>query len=103
MKRREIGSGLDWHLQRAAELSAILTSDGVPADYRIATDNRDVIDIAVDVASKPQWRRQETAILFTLSFCVEQRLMHDDIDFPTFPLSKMAIDLCREACLQQAQ
>lgn len=57
LEGREIGSGLDWHINRAAELSAILAVDSTPADYRIATDNRDVIDIAEELASKLQWRR----------------------------------------------
>ena len=57
LKRREIGSGLDWHINRAAELSAILAADSTPADHRIATDDRDVIDIAEELASKLQWRR----------------------------------------------
>lgn len=56
LRRREIGSGLDWHINRAAELSSILVDDSVPCEHRVVTDGRAVIDIAEDIVSRVQWR-----------------------------------------------
>lgn len=54
--KREIGSGLEWHVQRAAELSEILSQEDAPCDYRITTDDRSVTDIAAEIAGLVDWR-----------------------------------------------
>jgi hypothetical protein len=56
LRKREIGSGLDWHLNRAGELLDSLAQPGTPSDHRIATDSRTVVEIAEEVVSKIAWR-----------------------------------------------
>lgn len=53
--RREIGSGLDWHLARSIELARQLDAPPTPADLRIATDDRSVVEIALDLADRIEW------------------------------------------------
>ncbi len=53
--RREIGSGLDWHLARSEELARQLAELPTPADLRIATDGRSVVDIAQELADRIEW------------------------------------------------
>jgi hypothetical protein len=43
---------LEWHKKRAIELLEILSSDTVPCDYRISTEDRTVTEIAEEVADK---------------------------------------------------
>ena len=56
VRKREIGSGLDWHVNRAAELAEILAADDVPCDHSLNTENRSVIEIAQEIADQVQWR-----------------------------------------------
>jgi len=58
LKGREIGSGLEWHLNRASELLSSLKAASTPSDYRISTEGRDVVDIAEEIVSKIDWRMQ---------------------------------------------
>ena len=53
---REIGSGLKWHINRAAELTSSLAAVSTPCDYRINTERRVVTDIAEEIISKIAWR-----------------------------------------------
>jgi adenylylsulfate kinase len=48
LKRRELGVGLDWHLQRAPELTAIMERNRVE-DLLVATDGRTVTQIAREI------------------------------------------------------
>lgn len=56
VKNREKGSGLDWHIARAKELSASLAQTG-PADIRIDTDARPLDEIAKDIFDQIDWRK----------------------------------------------
>ncbi|MEJ2131334.1 MAG: adenylyl-sulfate kinase [Gammaproteobacteria bacterium] len=56
VRRREIGSGLDWHLNRAAELARILESEDVPCDQRLVTDDLSVRQIAQRIFEIASWR-----------------------------------------------
>ena len=56
LKGREIGSGLEWHLNRASELLSSLKAASTPSDHRISTEGRDVVDIAEEIVSKIDWR-----------------------------------------------
>jgi len=58
LRGREIGSGLDWHLNRAGELAKSLMVSGTPSDHRISTDNKTVANVAEEIVSKIKWRRQ---------------------------------------------
>ena len=53
--QREIGSGLDWHLARSVELARQLAEPPTPADLRIATDDRSVVEIARELADRIEW------------------------------------------------
>lgn len=56
VRKREVGSGLTWHVNRAAELAEILAADDVPRDHSLNTENRSVIEIAQEIADQVQWR-----------------------------------------------
>lgn len=56
VEKREIGSGLDWHKNRALELLEILSSDSVPCDFRIDTEDRPITEIAKEIVSLVKWR-----------------------------------------------
>ena len=56
VRKREIGSGLDWHVERAAELAALLTGEEVPCDHRVDTEGRTVFEIAAVIHGAMQWR-----------------------------------------------
>lgn len=51
---RELGSGHDWHVNRAIELAQSLSATG-PCDYSIATDGRTVAEIAGEIISMVDW------------------------------------------------
>jgi len=53
--RREMGSGHDWHANRAIELARSLKATG-PCDHFIATDGRTIADIAGAIITKVDWR-----------------------------------------------
>ena len=55
VRQREIGSGLDWHVKRAAELAEILDREDIPCDYRVQTNGRTVIEVARDIAELVSW------------------------------------------------
>jgi adenylylsulfate kinase-like enzyme len=50
LKQRELGAGLEWHLQRAPELTAIMERNKVE-DLLIETDGKTVIEIAREILS----------------------------------------------------
>lgn len=54
IKRREIGSGLDWHLQRAVELGRQMEQDRVE-DFVVVTDGKSVGEVARQVLVKSGW------------------------------------------------
>ena len=51
---REIGLGYDWHAARAVELIDIL--DRAPADARIDTDGKTVVDVAEEIVALVAWQ-----------------------------------------------
>ena len=53
---REVGSGLNWHMNRAGELISSLAAASTPCDHRINTERRVVTDIAEEIVSKVTWR-----------------------------------------------
>ena len=55
VRKREIGSGLDWHLRRAAELAEILSGERVPNDFELWTDGREVRAIAQEIYDRTHW------------------------------------------------
>lgn len=57
VRRRELGSGLEWHVKRSAELAGILERADVPCDFRIVTDGRSVAEIAGDMVDLVPWVR----------------------------------------------
>lgn len=57
VRQREIGAGLDWHLNRAAELARLLKHPETPCDLRIQTDGRSVSDIAAEIVGGVAWRK----------------------------------------------
>ncbi|MEE9206688.1 MAG: hypothetical protein V3U50_06905 [Acidimicrobiia bacterium] len=58
LRRREIGTGLDWHLRRASELATIL-EDGNVDDVVVDASDRPLRSIAVDVLEAADWPRPE--------------------------------------------
>ena len=54
LRRREIGSALDWHLYRAGELAEILEDSGV-GDVVIDTSDRPLRDIATEILEAADW------------------------------------------------
>jgi hypothetical protein len=54
IRRREIGSGLDWHLARARELEAHWREHPVE-DFCVETDGRSVREVAVEVLTRSGW------------------------------------------------
>lgn len=54
---REIGSKLNWHINRAGELATSLADESTPSNYRINTDNRTVTDIAEEIVNNIKWRQ----------------------------------------------
>jgi hypothetical protein len=55
VRRRESGSGLAWHLERAAELGQRLER-GASADCIIDTDTRTVEEVAAELVDRVAWR-----------------------------------------------
>ena len=54
MKGREVGSGLDWHLQRTAELSRIIDQARVE-DMLVNTEDKSVMVVAREVLERSGW------------------------------------------------
>ena len=56
IRKREIGSGVDWHERRSLEMSANL-KEGAPADFWVDTDNRSVVEIAKEIVGQVVWHK----------------------------------------------
>lgn len=52
---REIGSGLEWHINRAGELVDSLALATAPSDLRIDTNGLTVIEIAEEIVNNIDW------------------------------------------------
>ncbi len=57
VRKRELGAGLNWHLERTVELADLLEQDGVPADFRVDADARSITDVAAELLSLIPWRQ----------------------------------------------
>jgi hypothetical protein len=57
VRNREVGSGLQWHLNRALELAQILQQSNAPCDHRVQTDGRSVKDIAAELFGLIAWEK----------------------------------------------
>lgn len=54
LKQRELGASLEWHLQRAPELAAIMERNRVE-DLLVATDGKSVTEIAREILQQTRW------------------------------------------------
>ena len=54
LRQREVGSGLEWHLQRTPGLQSIL-EDAALHDLAIANDGRSARDVALEVLIRAGW------------------------------------------------
>ena len=54
VRKREIGSGLEWHEKRSLELAASLAHKS-PANFKIETDNKTIVEIANEIFPKVSW------------------------------------------------
>lgn len=57
IQRRENGSELEWHKNRAGELLDILARQSTPCDHRINTDRKQAIDVAGEIVDEVRWRQ----------------------------------------------
>ena len=55
VRKREIGTGLEWHLRRSVELAEILAGEAVPMDFEVWTDERGVGAIAQEILAPIIW------------------------------------------------
>ena len=55
VRKREIGTGLDWHLQRSVELSEILARAEAPMDFEVWTDGLGIGEIAETIVDRMTW------------------------------------------------
>lgn len=55
LSRREVGSTLDEHLRRSAEMAELLEAELPQWVYRVDTDNRSVADVATQVIRLTGW------------------------------------------------
>jgi hypothetical protein len=55
LAQREIGSGLDWHVERSAQMARRLDRHAPAWVHRVATDARAVADIAAEAISLTGW------------------------------------------------
>ena len=55
LAQREIGSALDWHVERSAQMARRLDRQAPAWVHRVATDARTVADIAAEVISLTAW------------------------------------------------
>ena len=58
LAQREIGSALDWHVERSAQMARRLDRHAPVWVHRVCTDARSVADIASEVISLTGWTRQ---------------------------------------------
>lgn len=56
--QREIGTALDWHLERSAEMARRLDEDAPPWVHRLDTDGQAVADIAAQIIGLADWAAQ---------------------------------------------
>jgi hypothetical protein len=54
IRQREIGAGLEWHLNRTVELEEILHKASVE-DFQVENDGRPIRDVALEVLEKAGW------------------------------------------------
>src|SRR6185436_20011525 len=54
LRRRELGAGLEWHLQRTEELRQILENSAVH-DFSVINDDRSVLDVAYEALARAAW------------------------------------------------
>ena len=57
LSRREIGSGLAWHLARAEELAAQLEETGLE-DFVVHNESRTIQETAIEVLTRAGWLQQ---------------------------------------------
>ena len=55
LAQREIGSALDWHVERSAQMARRLDRQSPAWVRRVATDERTVADIAAEIISLTAW------------------------------------------------
>jgi hypothetical protein len=55
LAQREIGSALDWHVERSAQMARRLDRHAPAWVHRVATDGRTVADIAAEIISLTAW------------------------------------------------
>lgn len=55
VRKREIGTGAQWHEQRSLELAASL-KNGAPADFVVDTDGKSIVDVANEIVGKVPWQ-----------------------------------------------
>jgi hypothetical protein len=53
--RREIGTGLDWHIERSTVMAVRLDAQAPDWVHRVATDGRPVADIAAEILRLAGW------------------------------------------------
>ena len=58
LAQREIGSALDWHVERSAQMARRLDRHAPAWVHRVYTDARTVADIATEIISLTGWTRQ---------------------------------------------
>jgi hypothetical protein len=54
IRQREIGAGLEWHLNRTVELEEILQKAALE-DFQVENDGRPIHDVALEVLEKAGW------------------------------------------------
>ena len=52
---REIGSGLEAHLERSRSMAALLEQRAPAGTHRVSTDQRSVVEVAADVIDRSGW------------------------------------------------
>lgn len=55
VRKREIGTGAQWHEQRSLELATSLKTSA-PADFVVDTDGKSIVDAANEIVSKVSWQ-----------------------------------------------
>jgi hypothetical protein len=58
LSQREIGTALDWHLERGAEMARRLDQDAPPWVHRLDTDGQPVAGIAAQIIALADWAAQ---------------------------------------------
>ena len=54
LRSREIGAGLEWHLQRSVELQKILDASSLP-HFFVTNDDRPIREVALEVLERADW------------------------------------------------